>query len=70
MQKKIFQTILVIIFLDLLMFYQSFLSPQVKRIVIISNKLGIYKLLNDFKTYDLKKLGNIRKISHLLRIIA
>ena len=26
------------------MFYQIFLSPQVKRIVIISNKHGIYEL--------------------------
>ena len=44
MQKKIFQLILVIIFWDFLMFYQIFLSPQVKRIVIISNKHGIYEL--------------------------
>ena len=34
-------TILVIIFWDFLMFYQIFLSPQVKRIVIISSKYGI-----------------------------
>ena len=30
------------------MFDQIFLSPQVKRIVIISNKHGIYKLSHDF----------------------
>ena len=37
-------TILAIIFSDFLMFYQIFLSPQVKLIVIISNKHGIYEL--------------------------
>ena len=40
-------TILAIIFWDFLMFYQTFLSPQVKRIVIISNKHGIYELPNE-----------------------
>ena len=44
MQKELFQIILVIIFRDFLMFYQFFLSLQVKQIAIISNKLGIYKL--------------------------
>ena len=52
-------TILVIIFWDLSMFYQSFLSPQVQRIVIINNKHGIYelpqKLANDARV---KVLGN------------
>ena len=42
-------TILVIIFGDMLMFYQIFLSPQLKRIVIISNKHGIYELPNDLR---------------------
>ena len=37
-------TISVIIFLDFLMFYQTFFSPQVKRIVIISNKHGMCEL--------------------------
>ena len=37
-------TILVIIFWDILMFDKIFVSPQVKRIVIISNKHGIYDL--------------------------
>ena len=36
--------ILVIIFSDFLMFYEIFLSPQVKRIMIISTKLDIYEL--------------------------
>ena len=64
-------TNLVIIFWDFLMFYQILLSPQVKRIVIISNKHGKYELphelLNDLR---LTKLGNIKKISNLHRIIA
>ena len=30
------------------MFYQIFLSPQLKRIVIISNKHGIYELHHEF----------------------
>ena len=29
------------------MFYQIFLSPQVKRIMIIGNKHGIYELLHE-----------------------
>ena len=37
------------------MFDEIFLSPQVKQIVIISNKLGIYELPNDLR---LKILGN------------
>ena len=42
-------TILVIIFWEFLMFYQIFLSPQVKRIVIISNKHGIHELPHEFQ---------------------
>ena len=37
-------TIMEIILWDFLMFYQIFLSPQVKRSAIISNKQGIYEL--------------------------
>ena len=51
------------------MFYEVFLSPQVKRIAIISNKHGIYELPNDLRLNDLRKLGNVRKISKLHRII-
>ena len=48
-------TILVIIFRDILMFDKIFVSSQVKRIVIISNKHGIYeseirKYQEDLKT--------------------
>ena len=49
------------------MFQQIFLSPQVKRIVIINNKHGIYELPNDL---TLRKLGNIEKIPNFHRIIA
>ena len=33
-----------------MMFYQIFLSPQVKRIVIIRNKHGIYELPHELPT--------------------
>ena len=32
---------------DFLMFYQIFLSPQVKRSAIISNKQGLYELSHE-----------------------
>ena len=51
LEKK--TTILAIIFRDFLMFYGNFLSPQVKRIVIISNKLSIYELPHELPN-DLK----------------
>ena len=35
---------MIIIFWDFLIIYQIFLSPQVERNVIISNKHGIYEL--------------------------
>ena len=60
-------TIIFIIFWDVLMFYQIFLSPQVKRSAIISNKHGTNELPNDLR---LRKLGNIRKISKLHRMVA
>ena len=44
MESKVFQTILVIILLEFLMLDEFFLSPQKKRIVIISNKHSIYNL--------------------------
>ena len=55
------------------MFDKIFVS-QVKQIVIISNKHGIYELPhelpNDLRLKDLRKLGNIQKISKFHRIIA
>ena len=60
------------VFLDFLMVEQVFLSPQLKRSVIISNKLVYtselpHELPNALR---LRKLGNIKKISKLHRIIA
>ena len=52
-------TILVIIFSDILMFDKIFVSPQVKRIVIISNKHGIYELPHELpNNLRLRTLGN------------
>ena len=64
-------TILAITFCDFLMFYKIFLSPQVKLIMIISNKYGIYELPHEL-TNDLRLriLANIKKILNLHRIIA
>ena len=62
MQKENFQTIMEIIFWEFLMFYQNFLSPQVKQSLIISNKQDVYdlphNLLNDLR---LRILGNKEK---------
>ena len=60
--------IIFIIFWDILMVEQTFLSPQVKRSVIISNKHGIYQLAHELPN-DLRLMGSIRKISKLHRII-
>ena len=53
------QTILFIIIWDFLTVEQTFLSPQMKRSMIISNKHGIYMLPHDLKK-DLRMriLGN------------
>ena len=52
------QAMIFIIFSDFLMFYQIFLSPQVKQSAIISKKYSIYelphKLSNDLR---LRKFG-------------
>ena len=92
-------TISFIIFWDFSMFYQIFLSPQVKRWAIITYKHGIYQLLHELpnftarvtsrvtsrnfhrrggqgahtrkkKRQDLRKLGNIKKVSKPQRMIA
>ena len=47
-KKKFLQTIIFIIFRDSLMFYQIFLSPQVKRCAIITYKHGIHELPDEF----------------------
>ena len=72
------QTIMVIIFWELLMFDQIFLTPQVKRSVIISNKHGLYELLytsvtgvaQQIQTQDPLKLVYTRKIPKPHKTIA
>ena len=49
------------------MFYQIFLSPQVKRIVIISNKHGIYELPHELPN-DSYILARIDKIWTAIKI--
>ena len=61
------------------MFYQIFISSQVKRCAIITYEHGIYglphellsgsRLRNNLRIKDLRKLGNIRKVSKLHRMI-
>ena len=52
-------TISCIIFWDFSMFYKIFLSPQVKRWVIITYKHGIYELPHEFlNNLGLRILGN------------
>ena len=59
MQKKVLQTMSFIIFLDSLMFYEIFLSPQVKQCVIITYKNGIYELPDELPNdLRLRTLGN------------
>ena len=68
MLKKVFQTILVIIFTDFFMFQQFFLSPQAKRMVIISTKQVIYELPHKFlDDLKLRIFGNKKtlKISQI-----
>ena len=46
------------------MFYQIFLSPQMKRCAIITYKHGIYELPHELPNdLRLRILGNIRKVS-------
>ena len=52
-------TIIFIIFCDFLMFYQVFLSPEVKKCAVITNKHGIYELPHEFPDdLRLRILGN------------
>ena len=51
--------------------YYNLLSPQPKQCVIVTYKLVIYELPNDLiKQKQLRKLGNIMKVSKLHRMIA
>ena len=62
--------IISMIFWDFLMFYQIFLSPQVKRCPIIAYKHSVYKFPHELPN-DLtpKKLGNIKKVSKFHEMI-
>ena len=51
-----------IILWDFLMFYQIFLSPQVKQSAIVSNKQGVYELPHEFPNdLRLRLIGNTKK---------
>ena len=60
-------TIIFMIFLDFLMFYQILLPPQVKRSAIVSNKDSIYEFSQEFPN-DLRL--KYQEISKLDRMIA
>ena len=67
MQKKILQTIIFIIFWDLLMFYLILLSPQVKRWAIITYKHGIHELPQELPNeLRLRSLENYEKLKKCL----
>ena len=55
-----------IIIWDFLMFYQIFLSPQVKQSAIISNKQGVYQLPNDLRLGLLENKEKSRKPQNFL----
>ena len=57
------------------MLLQIVLAPQVKRSVIIGTKHGIWytrvasRVANQLETLDLRKLGKVKKIPKLHRVI-
>ena len=55
------------------MFYKIFFSPQVKQCTIFTDKHGVYELPHELsqllKTYDISKLGDVRKLLKCYRII-
>ena len=55
-----------IIIWDFLMFYQIFLSPQVKQSAIISNKQGVQQLPNDLRLGLLENKEKSRKSQNFL----
>ena len=60
-----------IIFWDFSMYYQIFLSPQMKRWAVITYKHGINELLHELPNdLILRRLGNIGKLSKSHRMIA
>ena len=49
------------------MFYQIFLSSQVKRCAIITYQHGIYEVPQELpNNVRLRKLGNIKKVSNFI----
>ena len=70
MENYSFITISFITFWDFLMFYQIFLSPQVKRCAIITHKHGIYDLPQEFpNNIRLRILGNYEISGNCLNFI-
>ena len=74
MRKIIQPNISFTIFWDFSMSYEIFLSPLVKRKPIITYKHATYELTwgvaERLKTWDLRKLENISKVSKLQGMIA
>ena len=60
--KNLVATIIFIIFLEFLMFYQIFLSPQVKRCVIITCKHVMYVSCMLPNNLRLKKVSKIHRM--------
>ena len=58
-------TIMEIMLWDVLMFYQIFLSPQVKRGAVISNKKGVWELPHELPN-DLGNKENSGKSQNLV----
>ena len=64
-------TIICMVIWNFLMFYQIFLSLQLKRCAVITYKHGIYKLPKELPSnLRLRILGNIRYVSKFQRMIA
>ena len=57
-------------FWDFLIFLQILLLPQVKRSANVTYKYGIYEFPHELPNADFRKLGNIRKVSKLHKMIA
>ena len=58
--------------MTILIFEQIFLSPHVKQSVIISFKLvhtSWWRVAEQLKIWDVRKLGNIRKVSNFIELL-
>ena len=65
---KILQTIMLIVFGDFLMVEQIFLSLQMKRSMIISNKHCMYELVHEFPNKLRLRILGIQEKSENLKI--